>query len=161
MRDLGLDGSEFAIWPDDGSTMAIKGIAGRDILDLGSSILLLRATNQRVVVMDVSRAGFVTLKASISVDFYVGRACLSPDETHIALLGAEMDEGQFAVFELDTGNELISEPLVDDFAWTADDYLVFTRRNSLLASDLESKPKRIAELSSVYSWQVASSRSAC
>lgn len=161
VRDLGLDGSEFAIWPDDGSTMAIKGIAGRDILDLGSSILLLHATNRRVVVMDVSRAGSVTLKASISVDFDVGRACLSPDETHIAALATATGGTQFTVIELDTGHELISEPLVDDFAWTADDDLVFTRRNSLLASDLESKPQRIAELSSDYSWQVASSSSAC
>ena len=157
VRSLDSGGSEFAIWTDDGPIVSIEGLAGREILDIGSSTVLLRAAENRIVAMDVSELGIVTTKASINVDFDVDRACLSPDETLVAVLGS----AKFVVVEMDPRVEFVDEPLVDDFTWIANDYLLFTRRTSLLATDLDSAPVRIAGLSPDYSWQVASSTSAC
>ena len=161
VRDLGSVGSEFAVWTDDGSIFGIEGLAGREILDVGSSTLLLRASNRELVVMEFSPAGPSTLEASISTDFEVHSACLSPDETYVAVLGTDIGAKKFAVFELGSGLELLSEPLVDDFAWTTDEALVLTRGSSLLVSYLASAPRHIAELSPSYAWRVASSSSAC
>ena len=181
VHSLDSGGSEFAVWTDDGPIVAIDGFAGREILDIGSSTVLLRASEKRIVAMDVSQFGTVTAKASINVDFDVHSACMSPDETLVAVLGPT----RFAAIEMESGLELIYEPLADDFTWITSSYLVFTRRTTLLASDFDSAsrrdfnwsapsrrttllasdfdsaPSRIAQLSPDYSWQVASSSSAC
>jgi len=162
VRSLESGGSEFAIWTDEGSVDSIYGLAGREILHISSSTILLRAAEQRVVAMDLSQSGTVTAKASMRVDFDIDRACMSPDETLVAAFGSDsLGTARFAVIEMDSGQELLFEPLVDDFAWIAHSKIVFTRRNSLLASDLGSDPRRVAQLSPDYSWQVASSSSAC
>lgn len=163
VRSLDSGGSEFAIWTDDGAIVSIDGLAGREILEIGSSTVLLRASTQRFVAMDLSVLGTVTTKASVNVDFDIHQACLSPDETLVAVLGTARFAGtaRFTVIEMDSGLERIYEPFVDDFTWTTSSNLVFTRRNSLLASDLDSDPSRIAELAPDYSWQVASSNSVC
>ncbi len=107
--------------------------------------------------MDVSELRAVTADASVNVDFEILSACMSPDETLVVLVGQE----GLTVIEIATGLTLIHEPLVDDFAWITSNYLVFTRGDSLFASDLMSDSSRIAELSPEYSWAVASSGSAC
>ena len=157
VRGLDSGGSEFANWTDDGPIVAIEGLAGRKIVDIGSSVVLVVATQDQIVAMDVTEPDTVTAIATINLDFDVQRACLSPDETLVAVLGSQ----RFVVVEMDPRVEYVDEPLVDDFTWTGDRHLVFTRRNSLLASDLDSAPVRVAELSADYSWQVASSTSAC
>lgn len=157
VRSLESGGSEIAIWTDDGPILSIDGLAGREILDIGSSVVLVRAAQDQIVAMDVAEPDTVTAIASINVDFDVRRACLSPDETLVAVLGSQ----RFVVVDMGSGVELIGESLVEDFTWTADRQMLFTRRNSLLASDLDSAPVRVAELSPYYSWQVASSTSAC
>ena len=157
VRGLDSGGSEFANWTDDGPIVSIEGLAGRQILDIGSSVVLLRAAQDQIVAMDVSEPGSVTAVASMSVDFQFHRVCLSPDETLIAVRG----RSDLSVIDMDSGTELIHEQLVNDFTWTADRQVVFTRRNGLLASDLDSAPVRVAELSPDYSWQVASSTSTC
>lgn len=157
VRGLDSGGSEFANRTDDGPIVSIEGLAGRHILDIGSSVVLLRAAQGQIVAMDVSDPGTAIAVASITVDFQFHRACLSPDETLIAVLG----HADLSVIDMDSGTELIHEQLVNDFTWTADRHLVFTRRNSLLTSDLDTAPVRVAELSPDYGWQVASSTSAC
>ena len=157
VRGLDSGGTEYANWTDDGPMVSIDGLAGRQILDIGSSVVLLRAAQDQIVAMDVSEPGTVTAVASMSVDFQFHRVCLSPNETLIAVLG----RADLSVIDMDSGTELIHEQLVDDFTWTADRQLMFTRRNSLLASDLNTAPVRVAELAPDYWWQVASSTSPC
>ena len=140
-----------------GAIVAIEGLAGRKIVDIGSSVVLVVSAQDQIVAMDVAEPDTVTAIATINLDFAVQRACLSPDETLVAVFGSQ----RLVVVEMDPRVEYVDEPLVDDFTWTGARHLVFTRRNSLLSSDLDSAPVRVAELSADYSWQVASSTSAC
>ena len=157
LHSLESGGSGFAVWTDEGAIVPIDIPVGAELLHVGSSSVLLRASQQGVLWMDVSELRAVTADASVIVDFEILSACMSPDETLVVLVGQE----GLTVIEIATGLTLIHEPQVDDFAWITSDYLVFTRGDSLFASDLVSDPNRIAELSPEYSWGVASSGSAC
>ena len=157
LHSLEFGGSGFAVWTDEGAIVPIDTPAGAELLHIGSSSVLLRASKQGVLLMDVSELGVVTANASVNVDFEILSACMSPDEALVVLVG---QEGLTAI-EIATGLTLVYEPLVDDFAWITSNYLVFTRGDSLFASDLVSDSNRIAELSPEYSWGVASSGSAC
>ena len=157
LHSLEFGGSEFAIWTDEGAIVPIDIPVGAELLHVGSSSVLLRASKQGVLLLDVSELGVVTTNASVNVAFEILSACMSPDETLVVLVGQE----GIAVIEIATGLTLVYEPLVDDFAWITSDYLVFTRGDSLFASDLLLDSSRIAELSPEYSWGVASSGSAC
>ena len=150
-------GSGFAVWTDEGAIVPIDMPARAELLHVGSSSFLLQVSNQEILLMAVSELGAVTADASVNVDFGILSACLSPDEALVMLVGQE----GLTVIEIATGLTLIHEPLVDDFAWITSDYLVFTRGDSLFASDLVSDSNRIARLSPEYSWGVASSGSAC
>ena len=150
-------GRGLAVWTDEGAIVPIDIPVGAEVLHVGPSSVLLRASKQGVLLMDVSELGAVTANTSVNVDFEILRACMSPDETLVVLVG----QTGLTVIEVATGLTLIHEPLVDDFAWITSDYLVFTRGDSLFASDLVSDSNRIAELSPDYLWGVASSGSAC
>ena len=157
LRSSESGGSGFAVWTDEGAIVPSDIPVGADLLHVGSSSFLLQVSNQEVLLMDVSELGTVTANTSMNVDFGILSACLSPDEALVVLVGQE----GLTVIEIATGLTLIHEPLVDDFAWITSDYLVFTRGDSLFASDLVSDSNRIARLSPEYSWGVASSGSAC
>ena len=156
-RSLESGGSGFAVWTDEGAIVPIDIPVGAEVLHVGPSSVLLRASKQGVLLMDVSELGPVTANTSVNVDFEILSACLSPDEVLVVLMGQE----RLTVIEVTSGSTLIHEPQVDDFAWITSDYLVFTRGDSLFASDLMSDSNRIARLSPEYSWGVASSGSAC
>ena len=157
LHSLESGGSGFAVWTDEGAIVPSDIPVGADLLHVGSSSFLLQVSNQEVLLMDVSELGTVTANTSMNVDFGILSACLSPDEALVVLVGQE----GLTVIEIATCLTLIHEPLVDDFAWITSDYLVFTRGDSLFASDLVSDSNRIARLSPEYSWGVASSGSAC